>query len=271
MSVLAIAEKDFRDAIRSRWLLGLTLLFLSLVSFVAYRVRPPAGETISSNAFLNAQLIGFMVGTLVPLTALVISYNAISGERESGSIKLLLSLPNSRTDVVFGKLIGRSMAFSSAVIIAFVIPAILLAVGPLEFDLLKFVTYVFFVCLLGSAFVGIAVGFSAAMSTQTRALIGALAIYVLFIPVWSVAEIPLSLWLTATNPWWLPIEGRELYTLLRVGRPSGAFGIVTDVLLQPAEVTENQRRIQVSAAAMMVFWTIAPPLVGLWKFDSDDL
>lgn len=271
MSVLAIAEKDFHDAIRSRWLLGLTLLFLGLISFVAYQVRPPAGETISSNAFLNAPLIGFVVGTLMPLTALVISYNAISGERESGSIKLLLSLPNSRTDVVLGKLVGRSLAFSSAVIIAFVIPAILLAIGPLEFDPVKFVTYVFFVCLLGSAFVGIAIGFSAAMATQTRALIGALAIYVLFIPVWSVAEFPLSLWLTATDPWWLPIEGQELYTLLRVGRPSGAFGVITEVLLQSMEITENERRIQISAAAMMVFWTLAPPLLGLWKFDTDDL
>lgn len=271
MSVIAIAKKDFRDAIRSRWLLGLTLLFLGLVSFVAYQVRPPTGQTISSNAFLNARLIGFMVGTLVPLTALVISYNAISGERESGSIKLLLSLPNSRTDVVLGKLAGRSIAFSLSVITAFVFPALLLAIGPLELDLVKFIAYVFFACLLGSSFIGIAVGFSAAVSTQTRALIGGLAIYVLFIPVWSVAELPLSLWLTAADPSWLPITGQELYTLLRVGRPSGAFGVITDILLQPGEITGTQRRIQISAAAMMVFWTLAPPLAGLWKFDTDDL
>ena len=271
MSVLAVARKDFGDALRSRWLLGLTLLFIAFVSFVAYQVRPPAGETVSSNAFLSARLIGFMIGTLVPLTALVISYNAVSGERESGSIKLLLSLPNSRTDVVLGKLAGRSAAFSLSVVTAFVLPALLLAVGPLELDLAAFAGYVFFSCLLGTSFVGIAVGFSAAVATQTRALIGALAVYVLFIPVWSVAEVPLSLWLTAADPAWLPITGQELYTLLRVGRPSGAFGIVTDVLLQPGEVTGIQRRVQLSAAAMLVFWTLAPPLAGLWKFEADDL
>jgi ABC-2 type transport system permease protein len=50
-----------------------------------------------------------------PIVGVVVGYNAVSGGRESGSLKLLLSLPHSRADVVFGKVVGRGAALSLAV------------------------------------------------------------------------------------------------------------------------------------------------------------
>jgi len=115
MSWLVVARKDFEDSIRSRWLIGLTALFVGLVALIAaVSLRlSTGGQTISTNAFLSGNFMGLLSGTLVPLIALVIAYNSVSGEWKSGSLKLLLSLPHSRADVVFGKVAGRSAALST--------------------------------------------------------------------------------------------------------------------------------------------------------------
>jgi len=138
------------------------------------------GETISTNALLGANFMGLLSGTLVPLIALVIAYSAVTGERESGSLKLLLSLPHSRADVVFGKVAGRSAALSTAIIVGFVVPAVILALGPLSLDIVSYVGYTLLVALLVSVFVAIAVGWSAAAPSQRIALGGAIGLYFLF-------------------------------------------------------------------------------------------
>lgn len=270
MSVVAVAKKDFADALRSRWLIVLTALFVLVVSLAAWVARPPAGETVSSNVLLGHFIVNLLVGTLVPLTALVIGYNAISGERESGSLKLLLALPHSRADVVFGKVIGRSAAFSAAVIIGFVLPALILAIGPLTFEIASFVGYVLLVCLLGTVFVSIAVGFSAAVSSQLRALAGAIALYMLFVPVWSAVQLPLQFWLM-TDPAWVPLTPEQAMRFFTLIRPTGAQGVLSDALLRGELFSGDGVRMQISSLLMLVAWTIIPPLAGLLKFERADL
>src|SRR6056297_1692719 len=176
MSWLVVARKDFEDAIRSRWLLGLTALFVGLVSLIAALSLPPEGQTVGTNAVLSGGLVSLLSGTLAPLIALVIAYNAVTGERKSGSLKLLLSLPHSRGDVVFGKVAGRSAALSTAIIVGFIVPAVIFAFGPLRLDIVTYVGYTLLVALLVSVFVAIAVGWSAAAASQRIALAGAIGL-----------------------------------------------------------------------------------------------
>jgi len=48
-----------------------------------------------------------IVTLFLPLVAIFAGYAAISKERTGGSLKLLLSLPHSRKDVIIGKVVGR--------------------------------------------------------------------------------------------------------------------------------------------------------------------
>jgi len=56
-----------------------------------------------------------LASMLVPLVALVLSHDAIVGERERNTLGLLLSLPVGRLEVVFAKFIGRSLALILAI------------------------------------------------------------------------------------------------------------------------------------------------------------
>ncbi|WP_277554458.1 ABC transporter permease [Halobaculum limi] len=283
MSLEAVARKDFQDAVRSRWLLALTAFFVLLVSAVVYLVRPGQGQTLTTSSLLGSVFIrDALVTTLIPLIALVVSYNAVVGERESGSLKLLLALPHSRADVVFGKVLGRSGAIAVPVSAGFVLPAVVAAIGPLSLQVGTYFGYILLTLLLSSAFVAIAVGFSSAVSSNRLAIGGAVGLYFLFVPLWGAIQFPLRLYLgTGGGPSWLPISGGELLQVLRLVNPTGSFKIVAGefvggYLFAAGQAgTEAAGRyaldMEIAAMAMLVAWMLVPPLLGLWRFEAADL
>ncbi|KTG07999.1 hypothetical protein AUR64_01855 [Haloprofundus marisrubri] len=271
MSWQAIAQKDFEDAVRSRWMLGLTAFFVLLIAAAAYFVRPGPGQTFSSNQLLGL-VSGTLVTTLIPLIALVMAYSAIVGERDSGSLKLLLSLPHSRADVVFGKVAGRSLALAVPIVVGFVLPALLLALGPLQFDALSYIGYTLLTVFLGVVFVAIAVGFSAAMASQRLAVAGAIALYFLFVPLWGAVRFPLQIYLVmGGGPGWLPVAGQDLFTAFQLLNPNAAFKIISGAFLNGELFTGQSLQLQLAAVGMLLVWLTVPPLLGFLRFEASDL
>ncbi|MDZ7850465.1 MAG: ABC transporter permease subunit [Halodesulfurarchaeum sp.] len=64
---------------------------------------------------------------LVPIMALIAGYLAIAGERESGSLKILLGLPPSRGEVLAGKFLGRAAVVGIGVAAGFAISGVVTA------------------------------------------------------------------------------------------------------------------------------------------------
>src|SRR5207344_426742 len=88
-----IALKEIRDGLRNRWVIATTLLMTALALTLTLLGSAPAG-TVGTSA-LEATVVGLSSLTifLVPLIALLISYDAIAGEFERGTMALLLSYP----------------------------------------------------------------------------------------------------------------------------------------------------------------------------------
>lgn len=274
MSWQAVARKDFQDAVRSRWLLGLMALFVLLVSAAAYVVRPAPGQTVNSNAIINSLIVrDAMVTTLVPLIALVVAYNAVVGERDSGSLKLLLSLPHSRADVVFGKVLGRTGAVAVPVAVGFLLPAfVFLIASPVVFDASHYLGFVVLTALLAAAFVSIAVGFSAATSSHRLAIAGAIGIYFLFVPLWGAVQFPLQLYFgVGGGPEWLPLTGQQVFRFLRLLNPTGSFKILSGAFMSDQLFAGDAARLHLSAVMMLFAWLSVPPLLGFARFETQDL
>lgn len=264
MSWEAVARKDYRDAVRARWLWALTAILILVFSLIAYLVRPAPGETVSSDAIMNNFLLSTLVTMIVPLAALVVSYDSITGEQQSGSLKLLLSLPHSRAAVVVGKLAGRSAAVATPIVVGFMLPAAILAVGPLTFNLLGYVAFVALTALLGAAFVGIALGMSAAAGSRRLSLAGSVGAFFLFVPLWGAIQFPLQFYLMGKADA-IPMEPQDLFHYLDLLNPTGAYKHLLGTIGAP------QSQDVLLALGILYAWIFIPPILGALVFQRRDL
>ena len=192
MTWIAIARKDFQDAVRSYWLWGLSAIFVgvlatppALIFFDVIQVSAQQGQNGGLTTDLYVFLMRDTMTLLVPIIAIVVAYASVVGERESGTLKLLLSLPHSRRDVVVGKAVGRGGVVLLPVVVGFAAAALVFLVIPVSFRADSYFAFAGLTVALAAVFVAIAVGVSAAAQTSRRAVIGTVGLYVAFTLFWN--------------------------------------------------------------------------------------
>lgn len=107
----ALVLHELLERTRDRWVLVISVLFALLASAVGLYGRGAEADA----AKLTGPSLVTLASLLVPLVALVLSHDAIVGERERNTLGLLLSLPVGRFEVVFAKLLGRGLALGASV------------------------------------------------------------------------------------------------------------------------------------------------------------
>ena len=112
-----VAKKEFNDAVRSKGLWALSAVFTLLFVLPAGRIwwnQRSSDQQLGQQAldigmqFFISRFYLDTVTLLVTIVVLFVGYAAVTKEKESGSLKLLLSLPFTRRDVIVGKVLGRS-------------------------------------------------------------------------------------------------------------------------------------------------------------------
>ncbi|WP_266075345.1 ABC transporter permease [Haladaptatus caseinilyticus] len=276
MSFAVVARKDFEDAARSKMLWAITTLFVLATAGGMYAISS------LNDDFTAKQTVGFLSSPatlIVPLAALVIAYLSIAGERESGSIKLLLGLPHTRRDVVLGKLIGRAGVVAVATVIAFIAGAIVLIVQYGSFPVTDFLVQGVVTLLFGLVFVGIAVGFSSMTATRSRAMAGAIGLYFLFQLVWNV--VPMGAYYLLEGGFPSPMGKLPAwYFLLNLLNPVNAYAIVAQFLTNPSSQNMYQTLVAGDAPfyldgwfALVILgaWLVVPLAIGYQSFKRADL
>jgi len=107
----ALLLHEFAERTRDRWVLVISVLF----ALLAWSVGLYGRNAETDVARLTGPSLVTLASLFVPLVALVLSHDAIVGERERNTLGLLLSLPVRRYEVVVAKLVGRSLALGLAV------------------------------------------------------------------------------------------------------------------------------------------------------------
>lgn len=264
---LAVARKDFADAVRSKMFWGLSALMLILAYlgffWAQYNVAEPRIE-------LGLALLSSPLSILVPIIALIIGYMSIVSERQTGSIRLLLSLPLRRRDVFVGKFLGRLGVLAVPIVLAFGLAVPLALILYPDFAVKPYVAFVLRTLLLALVYVAVAVGVSGAVSTRGRALAGVLGIYVLFNWLWSGLLSALYLVISGTSrglgdfPTW--------FQFLNQFAPGIAIRETVTMIVELEISTGQPLLIQEWVALLIVIaWIIVPLSVGYWRFDNATL
>ncbi|WP_324661605.1 ABC transporter permease subunit [Haloarcula sediminis] len=282
MTLRDVTRKDFTAARRSRalWavatLLGL-LTALIAFGFSGYRLTPR--ETVIQ----LFRTMGGVFGLLLPIVALVASYMAIAGERESGGVKFLLGLPNSRRDVFLGKLASRLGVVTAGVTFMFA-TATAMAVARNGALPVGVVVGMFAVSLVYAAvFVAVAVSLSAAVAERSRAIAAAVGSYFGLVLLYVIPGVSVALLVRFVHQTLLGFDRNvDLYNAVLYTSPLVAYRKAMNLVvpseferqvLQRAGEGDTLPAYLGDEVSLLVFavWLAVPLALGYWRFEGADL
>ncbi|ELZ36411.1 ABC transporter permease [Halorubrum distributum] len=254
--VFVVAVTEYRLAVRSRWALALTVLFVVfggvMLTFSGSAVGPAGAERVVAS-------LTSLAAYLVPLAALALGYDAIVGREEEGWLAVVFSLPVRRSEVVAGTYLGRLAVLAGATVLGFGFSGALIVrefgVGSLS----AFLGFLGGTVGVGAAFLAVALLLSTVAREKTHSLGAALLVWVWFVLVHDLlalgivaaTELPdaaLSA-LVLSNP----VSAFRVFVLSGLGTTAG--GGFTAVLAGSGLST-------VALAASLVAWTIVPVAVA---------
>ena len=264
--IFTIAAKEFRDRMRDRWVLAVALVFTVFSLVIAYFGGAQQGTVgFRSIEFTIASLVSLVI-YLIPLIALLLGFDAIVGERERGSLDLLLSLPITRLELLLGKYLGLAAALALSTLAGFGMVAVLLFQRMSWVGLFHYSGFMFSSVLLGLAFLSLAVLLSVLARDRARASGLAIAVWFFFVLVFDLLLLGV---LVST-------EGRfggEAFAWLLLLNPADVFRILNVFSLDDvrtlyglASVVPPSMGSPMKMGAAMLAWIVLPLALAHWRF-----
>ncbi|GBC71354.1 Inner membrane transport permease YbhR [Candidatus Calditenuaceae archaeon HR02] len=185
-TVLLLLKRDLISALRSRWLYGFSISFAGLGSAFSYLGALGLGE-VGFRAY-SAAIAGIINLNLyaVPLAAVIASSLSLVSEREKGTMEFLLSLPTSRWEIVFSRLVSNVVSISAAIVLGYGLASWLLWLLVSETDLLIYLSILWASIVLAYSFAGIGLLISSLVRSRFAALALSLGVWIGLVMVYEV-------------------------------------------------------------------------------------
>jgi len=279
-----VASKDFHDAIRSRMLWVVTGLLVLLTAGTSAIPRLIHEDGPEPEFTQGIEMLYLTVGLLVPIIGLVVGYRAVVGERESGSIRTLLGLPNSRLDVIVGKTVGRVAVMTVATVAGILAGTVVLLALYDGFDIVDYAAVGLHVLLGAVLFVVLAIVISASVASSAKAAAAIFGVYVGVFTFWEYLPDAVYWAVEGTLPgggtppaWYVFLgqlnPGQALDELLLV--PLDVFADAPYVTVQPAaERVPGDAPFYLEswfAAVVFLAWIAVPLAIGYVRFRNATL
>jgi len=261
-----IAGKEFWDRIRNRWVLAVAVVFTVFALVIAYFGGAQQGAVGFRSIDVTIGSLVSLVIYLIPLIALVLGFDAIVGERERGSLDLLLSMPITRVELLLGKYLGLAAALAFSTVAGFGLVAVVLS-AQLNLDaLLHYFGFMASSVLLGMAFLSLAVMLSVFAADRTRASGLAIATWFFFVLVFDL--LLLGALVVSGGSY-----GGELFPYLLLLNPADVFRILNIFTLDDVRTLYGLATVFPRALAepwllglVMLAWIVTPLGVASWRF-----
>ncbi|OZA30963.1 MAG: hypothetical protein B7X93_01325 [Hydrogenophilales bacterium 17-61-9] len=262
----AIAGKEFWDRIRNRWILAVALVFTVFALAIAYFGGAQQGAVgFRSIEFTIASLVSLVI-YLIPLIALILGFDAIVGERERGSLDLLLSMPITRLELLLGKYLGLAAALAFSTLAGFGLVAVVLSTQLDPGALLHYFGFMASSVLLGMAFLSLAVMVSVFAADRTRASGMAIALWFFFVLVFDLLLLG-ALVITGGS------YSGDIFPYLLLANPADVFRVLNIFTLNDVRTLYGLATVFPRALAdpwllglVMLAWIAAPLGIATWRF-----
>ena len=118
-TIVTLAQREIGDALRNRWFVAYAGAFVALSVALAFLVDSSAGYSgVSGFGRTSAGLVNLVL-FLAPLMGLTLGAQALTSEREKGTLRYLLAQPVSHFELFISKFLGLAIAVTSAIVTGF--------------------------------------------------------------------------------------------------------------------------------------------------------
>lgn len=235
-AILAIAATELRIGMRNRWVLLATGLLIVFSLVLAFLGSAPAGDVKATRLAITVASLATLSVYLVPLIALLLTFDSIAGEVERGTLPLLLATPVSRSAVIIGKVTGQLAVVAIAIMIGFGATGALIALqsGANAAGVTALLRLIATAIALGGAFVAIGTVASTAVRQSGTAAAVSVAIWLLAVVLYDLGLLGAlvasgdGFFAKSVFPWLLfanPADAFRLYNLAALDLGSSATGL----------------------------------------------
>ena len=264
--VRVIAAKELRDRIRNRWVLAVAVIFALFALAIAYFGASQQGEVGFRSIDVTIASLVSLVIYLVPLIALILGYDAIVGEKERGSLELMLSMPITRFEILLGKYLGLAAALTGATVLGFGSGLLPLASELTVRDGFHYAGFVGSAILMGLAFLSISMLVSVVALDRVRASGVAIALWFFFVLIFDLllmgalvlSQGSLGSTVFAGLLMCNPADVFRLLNIFSSQQVQNMYGLAT---VMPERLTDPAVLLAIMAA-----WIVVPFFIAHWRF-----
>ncbi|NHN60990.1 ABC transporter permease subunit [Halorussus rarus] len=253
---------------------GVVVGFTALAVALTLALSDPARGVRPSMSFAVVT-IGSALSFLLPLVGLVGSYAALVGERETGSVRFLLGLPNSRDDAFLGKYLSRAAVVVVPLVVCLALTGVIVAATFEDGSFLGMVGLTAVSIPYALLFVGIGLTASAYADNSNRAVAAVIAAFAVLRAGWPAFQFVLLqgvenpfprpewyFWIGRLNPINAYVKLTTLFANVEHGHP---------LVTTPYEPLASAATGYPFAAVVLLGWTALAPVAGVLYFRGRDL
>lgn len=198
-TIKVLVEKELLDSIRNRWFYTFLVIFMLLSFSIIYMgIIKSTGLGFESFNKTTASLLNLIL-FLIPMITLLLGGTAISGEREHGTMNLMLSKPISSVEFIVGKYLGIASALVLSIVTGFGIMGMIVAFKVSVVDARAYLIFVILAVLLALSFLSISMLISVLVKKRITAIIVSTIVWFFFILVYDLVVMAVANVFTGTS------------------------------------------------------------------------
>ena len=269
-----LALKELRDGLRNRWIAAAIIVLGTLALSLSMLGSAPTGSVRASSLDITVISLASLSVYLIPLIALMLSFDAMVGEFERGTMMLLLTYPITRWQVIMGKFIGHVMILFIAILVGYggaILIMILLNDGDAE-GWQAYGVMMASSLVLGAIFIALGYLLSVLVKERATAAGAAIGLWLVFVVLYDL--ILFGILLVDKDQ----IIGQQLFSALMLISPTDTYRILNLSLFEGvsqaagiAGVASGAGLSSTLLVIVMLLWMIVPLASTLFVFQRREL
>ena len=220
--VWTLALKELRDGFRNRWVAAAVIVLAILALALSILGSAPTGSVRVSELDIRVISLASLSVYLIPLIALMLSYDALVGEFERGTMMLLLAYPVTRWQIVLGKFLGHVLILLIAILAGYggTVVILTLVTGGGTEGWQAYAVMMASSLVLGAVFIALGYFVSAIIRERATAVGAAIGLWLVFVVLYDLLLFGL---LTMDEEQKI---GQQLFSMLMLVSPTDTYRVL---------------------------------------------